>query len=385
MMAALPAVTRSDVGCEQLIGGHVSSEANQERPVAIGDTVLRPFVDGVDRDIPGRGFGNLHWPAGGSDDLANPPVFTGDFGDRDSGICLGHFRNLIPENSRSKPSEFHTENNSSFYAGNMSQSVNMQDVPDTWNGRLRWQRKKLGLSVPALAWRIVGEDADHHQWVSTRERISSYEKTSKGRKPVEQPRGGMMVDLARALEVPIEWLRDGAEAPVNDPSTLDRSVIASSETPSVSSVPNAARVEEPFPKSSRRYIDEVGRAAGGKEGKFILNGEPIGRVLAPPSVEAATNPYIVRVIGSSMVPRYEEDERLIVNPDMPYGKGNYVVVQLRTDDPIEFECYVKKFISFGARDLVLEQLNPPKGHDAIMRFPRSRVHMIHKVVGVLDA
>ena len=81
-----------------------------------------------------------------------------------------------------------------------------------------------------------------------------------------------------------------------------------------------------------------------------------------------------------MEPRYEDGEMVIANPDVPYRKGNYVVVQLLTDEEGTYECYVKRFISFG-RELVLEQLNPPKGHDAIMRFPAERVHAIHKLVG----
>ncbi len=55
-----------------------------------------------------------------------------------------------------------------------------------------------------------------------------------------------------------------------------------------------------------------------------------------------------------------------------------------TDEENNYECYVKKFISLNQKELVLEQLNPPRGHDAIMKFPRSRVHAIHKIVGLLD-
>lgn len=155
--------------------------------------------------------------------------------------------------------------------------------------------------------------------------------------------------------------------------------VAKSDTAQIELTPNAGLANEPLTKTRRR-IDVLGHAAGGREGKFILNGEKQGYIFAPPSVETATNPYALHVFGTSMEPRYEDGEMVIANPDVPYRKGNYVVVQLLTDEENVFECYVKRFVSFG-KELVLEQLNPPKGHDAIMRFPGQRVHAIHKLVG----
>jgi phage repressor protein C with HTH and peptisase S24 domain len=187
--------------------------------------------------------------------------------------------------------------------------------------------------------------------------------------------------LAKAFGKPVE---DLLKPPVqtgtsNVKQTPSPSLVAPPATVDLGSPPNAEFVEEPL-KRTRRRIDVLGRAAGGKEGKFILNGEKQGYIFAPPSVEAASNPYALHVFGTSMEPRYEDGEMVIANPDVPYGKGSYVVVQLLTDEDGVFECYVKRFVSFG-KELVLEQLNPPKGHDAIMRFPRDRVHAIHKLVG----
>lgn len=154
-----------------------------------------------------------------------------------------------------------------------------------------------------------------------------------------------------------------------------------SETMQIVSQPaNAGLANEPTTKT-RRYIDILGHAAGGREGKFILNGERIDRFLCPPSMEASSNPYALYIYGTSMAPRYEDGEMVLANPDMPYRQGSYVVAQLKTADETVFECYVKRFVSFNSKELVLEQLNPPKGCEALMRFPADRVHAIHKLVG----
>lgn len=257
----------------------------------------------------------------------------------------------------------------------------LKTTENLWNHRLISRREELGLSVPDVARRIVGSD-DHDAFVAMREKISSYEKFPKDKPPVQQPRGNTMQQIATALETTVEWLRDGnPEVAGNVKETIrnPNPEVAKSNIAQIDFPPNAGLANEPLTKTRRR-IDIVGRAAGGREGKFILNGDKQGYIYAPPSVEAATNPYAVYVFGDSMSPRYDDGEMVIANPDLPYRKGNYVVVQLLTGEENVFECYVKRFISFG-KDLVLEQLNPPKGSDAMMRFPGERVHAIHKLVG----
>ncbi len=121
--------------------------------------------------------------------------------------------------------------------------------------------------------------------------------------------------------VSLDWLQRYADALGVDQRDLlappihqdERSPIEQPTAEPVTSPPNAMLVNEPAQTRSRRYIFEYGQAAGGREGKFILNAENGVRVLAPPSVEAATNPYLVRVYGTSMENRYFDGERVIVN------------------------------------------------------------------------
>jgi phage repressor protein C with HTH and peptisase S24 domain len=389
-MRSVPALrsARSDIGGEELVRGSRRVKAHDERPMAIVDTDLGPLVDRVDGDIALRRFGDSCRAAGRRDYLPHPTGFNFlEGGCICGGNLLGHFWNLVEFNSRNKPSEFHTENNSSFYTAGMKDDSNLIDATMTWNDRMIAARKVRGWSRRELARQITAEDQDEFEtWA---ERLNSYEK--KGAKRVDNPRGDNLEIIAATLGVNVEWLKLGigksglpSNSLVNDPETLDTSVIASSGTPPLVSPPeNAAKVNEPFPKSTvRKWIYELGRAAGGREGKFILNGEHSDRVLCPPELENSTAPYLVRVYGTSMVPRFRNNERLQIDPDEPYGKGDDVVVQLHTDDETVFECYVKQFVSMNAKELVVEQLNPPAGAEAIIRFPRARVYKIHKVVGL---
>lgn len=124
-----------------------------------------------------------------------------------------------------------------------------------------------------------------------------------------------------------------------------------------------------------------GRAVGGMDGRFILNGQKITDVFCPPSLAGVEGAYAVYVFGDSMEPRYEAGEVVWLHPYSPVRKFNYVVVQLAPkvegDAP---EAYVKQFISRNNAELVLRQLNPPDGADEFMRFPEKSVLSVHKIV-----
>jgi len=127
-----------------------------------------------------------------------------------------------------------------------------------------------------------------------------------------------------------------------------------------------------------------GTAVGGAAGSRILfNGQVLGAVTRPESLASNPRAYAVYVHGDSMEPRYEAGEIVLVNPDKGYRKGNYVVAQVYDNEGDPPFGYVKKFVSFGD-ELVLEQLNPPDEEDRLMRFPRSNVVSVHRIVGTLD-
>jgi phage repressor protein C with HTH and peptisase S24 domain len=121
---------------------------------------------------------------------------------------------------------------------------------------------------------------------------------------------------------------------------------------------------------------------GGPDGRFILNGETMGFILAPTSLSNIRNAYAVYVVGESMEPRYEAGEVCWVNPHIPVRAGHYVVVQIAgAADGDPPEGYVKRFVARTADVLRLEQFNPPK----VIEIPNEKVLSVHRIVGSGEA
>jgi SOS-response transcriptional repressor LexA len=123
-------------------------------------------------------------------------------------------------------------------------------------------------------------------------------------------------------------------------------------------------------------IPVYGHALGGKDGEFILIGNQVSEVLAPPSLSHIPDAYAVYVVGESMEPRYFAGETVFVNPRLPISRGAFVVAQISKGDGEEPYAYVKRFVSQDMRRLRLEQYNPKK----TMEFPVSAVVTIHRIV-----
>lgn len=123
-------------------------------------------------------------------------------------------------------------------------------------------------------------------------------------------------------------------------------------------------------------IPAYGHAVGGSDGQFILNGNRIADVLAPPAVAGVPDAYAVYVAGDSMEERYHAGEVVFVNPRLPVRRGDYVVAQIAADEGEAPFAYVKRFIGRTAKMLRLEQLNPKK----TLEFPLARVVTVHRIV-----
>src|SRR5262249_13016843 len=65
------------------------------------------------------------------------------------------------------------------------------------------------------------------------------------------------------------------------------------------------------------WIPVYGHAMGGKDGGFILSGNQVSEVLAPPNLSHVPDAYAVYVVGDSMEPRYFAGEAVFVNPRLP--------------------------------------------------------------------
>ena len=125
------------------------------------------------------------------------------------------------------------------------------------------------------------------------------------------------------------------------------------------------------------WIPVYGQAVGGKDDEFVLSGNQVSEVLAPPVLSHVPNAYAVYVVGDSMEPRYFAGETVFVNPRLPISRGSFVVAQISKDQEAEKpRAYIKRFLSQDAKRLRLEQYNPKK----IFEFSTSTVVAIHRIV-----
>lgn len=122
-------------------------------------------------------------------------------------------------------------------------------------------------------------------------------------------------------------------------------------------------------------IPVYGRAIGGIDGEFDMNGSLLGTILAPPKLAGMKDVYAVIVVGESMSPRYEDGETCVIDPHYRIKKGDYVVAQIKNEDEGPQLAYVKKFIRRNDIELVLEQFNPPKE----LHFPAKNVVSVHYI------
>lgn len=123
-------------------------------------------------------------------------------------------------------------------------------------------------------------------------------------------------------------------------------------------------------------IPLFGAAVGGEDGEFILNGNHLDDVFAPPSLSGIPGAYAVRIVGDSMSPRYEDNDTVYINPKRRAVKGDYVVAQIHVDEHKAPLAYIKRLIQHTSGKLILEQFNPPK----ILEFDGKQVESVHYVL-----
>jgi transcriptional regulator with XRE-family HTH domain len=100
-------------------------------------------------------------------------------------------------------------------------------------------------------------------------------------------------------------------------------------------------------------------------------------IARPPALAGARDVYAIYFNGESMLPRFEPGDVGFVDPRRPAGPGDYVLVQLNSgEDDDVVSVLVKKLIRATAKELVLEQFNPP----AIFTVPRERVARYHRIL-----
>lgn len=143
--------------------------------------------------------------------------------------------------------------------------------------------------------------------------------------------------------------------------------------------PNAS-----FPPRYQKFPDAtiplLGQGVTGANGKFVLNGQEVGRVFCPPELEGVEGAYAAKVYGTSMEPKFEAGETIWMHPWTPVRAGDYVLAQILVEDGEPPESYIKRFVSQSSKVLRLYQFNPEDGEPHELEFPADQVFSVHKIV-----
>lgn len=213
--------------------------------------------------------------------------------------------------------------------------------------RIRKVRSDAGLSQQAFADRLG---------TATRGAVGNWER-GQGIK-----RENLQL-IADKFRVSFEWLATGREVSNVQNGTH------SNETPN-------ALIGDKLTERGE-YIPLYGHAVGGLDGEFILNGNKLDDILAPPGLSPARGAYAVTCAGDSMEPRYFDGETVFVDPVKRVRRGDFVVAQISNPNvgmpPL---AYIKRFIRHNDNELVLEQYNPAKE----LHFPHGDVVTVHFIV-----
>jgi phage repressor protein C with HTH and peptisase S24 domain len=234
--------------------------------------------------------------------------------------------------------------------------------PNAPYARLRFAREQAGFARASDAARAMGIEAPTYL---------GHENGSRGLSRA-------VARYARFFGVSLDWLIDGR----GELKHAGRDARLATVLHPAAAAPDALLPAPPRnaevggPARFASSIPAYGHAVGGKDGEFILNGNRIVDILAPPSLQGVPDAYAVYVVGDSMEPRYFAGEAVFVNPRLPVRRGDFVVAQIAAEESEPPHAYVKRFMAREARTLKLEQFNPRKA----LEFPVARVISVHRII-----
>ncbi|PST22001.1 phage repressor protein C [Mesorhizobium plurifarium] len=230
-------------------------------------------------------------------------------------------------------------------------NIAMSRVMSERAGRLREARVKAGYRFASDAANALGIVA------------STYRAHENGQNDFELSEAEV---YGRKFNVDPLWLLTGTDRRISIGATSD-SMMTPVDAPN-------ARIGAKVIGQGKK-IPVFGQAVGGVDGEFIMNGNVLYEVMAPPILSDISGAYAVSVSGDSMYPRYEDGEVCFVDPSRRVRKGDYVIAQIRLEEGGALLAYVKKFVRHNSSELVLEQFNPHKE----LRFEAHTVHSVHYI------
>lgn len=131
-----------------------------------------------------------------------------------------------------------------------------------------------------------------------------------------------------------------------------------------------------------RDVPVLGIAVGGEDGDFSFNGSEIDRVSRPAALANVVDLFAIYLNNDSMYPAWRENSVIFIAPSRHPSIGDDVVIELKPGGVGEpGEAYLKRLVARGARDITVEQFNPPK----TLSFPRDRIKEMWRVVPYEEA
>lgn len=201
-------------------------------------------------------------------------------------------------------------------------------MPDTLGSVLRRARKQRGLVMREVGEAVGVSPQAVGQWETDRNEISM--------ENLRSVCGFLKIDIEAATRGELKFLDD-------DPRS---EIVRLSNKGS----PNFGPLE----------VDVLGVGAGGDDGGFEFNGQIIERVRRPPGIATLTNVWALYIIGTSMIPRFEEGELAYAGGRAPVP-GDYVVIELFPEEGKSVgKGFVKRLVRRTASEIIVEQFNPAK-------------------------
>ena len=171
--------------------------------------------------------------------------------------------------------------------------------------------------------------------------------------------------LAEILNVSALWLAEG------------RGEKRPSKDSAPSSYSNPRTIEDDGILVRMRNVPVVGTTRGGPTCRVWTDGDlPTGEGFGWVSVSSRDrNAFALRVEGSSMAPRYEHGEYVLVEPNRRPEPGDDVIVRLRGG-----ECMIKRLAARRPHELALDSLNA--SYDRITVAPDEVEYMYFVAAGL---
>jgi phage repressor protein C with HTH and peptisase S24 domain len=242
------------------------------------------------------------------------------------------------------------------------QNARMAEVRPDDAQRLQLAREKRGFAK-------AKEAADYFGW-----NYDTYIQHERGERGISRA----VKRYAEAFKVSPGWLLTGeGKGPSSDTAPASASSGYRVE-------PNAAfEGEVRLPLKGPRDIEELGITVGGMgddDSAFAFNGQVIDIVPRPPGIANRKGVFALRVGNTSMTPKFEDGERVYVEPRKP-AIGDYVVIELKaTEEGQPGKSFIKRLVTMNSARIEVEQFNP-KGR---IEFARDEVHQILRVIPVSE-